>query len=140
MFELQTAEKPRGCAAPVAVFTVVAFFGIFGLPYYITAILFGGPVVVLNRERVAWKPWEAYILVVPTITYWIGLLLGPEKGLFQPAFELLWLGLGVPLALAVRVASARKQDAQPVTAWLIVILAFVTLAVGALVQPFMPPD
>jgi hypothetical protein len=140
MFELQSVEKPRGCATPVAVMTIVAFFGIFGLPYYLTAVLFGAPVVLLSGTRVTWRIWEAYILVVPTITYWVGLLLAPSKGLFQPPLELLFLGFGVPLALGVRVARGRKQDAWPLTAWLIGALAYVAFVVAVRTPPFMAPD
>jgi hypothetical protein len=140
MFELQTEKRSRGCATSVVVITTVAFFGIFALPYYVTALLFGGPIVYFNRHRVAWKAWEAYVLVIPPIVYVLGFLLGPDKGLLQPPAELLVLGLGVPLALAVRVAAGKKGDAWPLTVSLIAGLAFLALIAGALIPPHMAPD
>jgi hypothetical protein len=139
MFQLEAEERPHGCAGPVAVFTIVGFFAFPAMFYYFPAVLFGGPIVFLSRKQVAWKLWEAYILVVPPLAYFVGLALSGNKGLIQPFLELLCLGFGVPVALAVRVLRD-EDDASSVTPWLIGALALVAFVVGALIKRHMPPD
>jgi hypothetical protein len=114
------------------------FFVFFALgTYALVAAITSMPLVLLSFRRVDWRIRDGLVLVIPFVI-WVGMhFTGLRwKSLVNVLWEPAYLGLAVPIAVAVRIFAGQRNCGRLCISCLIALLCIAAIMIYLLVPPY----